>query len=112
MPNASQTTFHRRPALIPSDLHLSSEDERSILLRIGNVHLAYLRGQASSASRDSPHQFASPRVCATERPLIDVTTYAQSPALNSGTKRKASTTAEQYKELTRTVDETLGSKSC
>jgi hypothetical protein len=111
MPSASQTTFHRRPALIPPDLHLSSEDERSILLRIGNVHLSSLGGQASSASRDSSHQLASPRVCATERPLIDVTTYAQSPTSTSGTKRKASTTTEQYRELTCTVDETLGSKS-
>src|SRR5271154_7176484 len=111
MPNASQTTFHRRPALIPPDLHLSSEDERSILLRIGNMHLASLGGQASSPSRDSPHQLAFPRVCATERPLIDVTTCAQSPNPTSGTKRKASTTAEQYRELTCTVNETLGSKS-
>jgi hypothetical protein len=51
MPNSSRTTFHRRPALIPPDLHLSSEDERSILLRIGDMHLASLGGQASSASR-------------------------------------------------------------
>jgi hypothetical protein len=111
MPNASQTTFHRRPALIPPDLHLSSEDERSILLRIGNMHLASLGGQASSAGRDSPHQLASPRLCATERPLIDVTTYAQSLTSTSSTKRKASTTAEQYRDLTCTIGETLGSKS-
>jgi hypothetical protein len=112
MPNAGQTTFHRRPALIPPDLHLSSEDEQSILLRIGNIHLASLGGQASSASRNSPHQLASARICATERPLIDVTTHAQSPTPSRGTKRKASTTAEQYRELTCAVDETLNSKSC
>jgi hypothetical protein len=108
---ASQTIFHRRPALIPPDLHLSSEDERSILLRIGNMHLASLGVQASSASRDFPHQLASPRICATKRSVIDVTTYAQSPTPTSGMKRKASTTAEQYRELTCAVDETLGFKS-
>jgi hypothetical protein len=110
MPNASQTTFHRRPALIPPDLHLSSEDERSILLRIGSMHLASLGGQASSASHDSPHQLASPRICATEGPLIGATAYAWSPTPTSGTKRKASTAAEQYRELTCAVAETLGSK--
>jgi hypothetical protein len=106
-----QATFHRRPALIPPDLHLSSEDERSILLRIGNIHLASLGGQTPSASRDSPHQLASAKICATERPLIDVTTHAQFPTPTSGTKRKASATAEQYRELTCAVDETLDSKS-
>jgi hypothetical protein len=110
MSNAGQTTFHRRPALIPPDLHLSSEDERSILLRIGNIHLASLVGQTPSASRDSPHQLASARICATERPSIDVTTNAQFSTPTSGTKRKASTTAEQYRELTCAVDETLDSK--
>jgi hypothetical protein len=111
MSNAGQTTFHRRPALIPPDLHLSSEDERSILLRIGNMHLASLGGQTSSASRDSPHQLTSPGICATKRLLVDVTTYTQSPTPTSGTKRKASATAEQYREHTCAVDETLGSKS-
>jgi hypothetical protein len=110
MSNTGQTTFHRRPALIPPDLHLSSEDERSILLRIGNIHLASLGGQTPSASRDSPHQLASARICATERPLIDMTTHAQFPTPTSGTKRKASTTAAQYRELTCAVDKTPDSQ--
>jgi hypothetical protein len=110
--SGSQTTFQRRPALIPPDLHLSSEDERSILLRIGNLHLASLGSQAYSSHDDSSHDLSTSIKGAVQRPLIDAATFAEPTAPTTGTKRKASTTAEQYHELSCAVEEKLTSKSC
>jgi hypothetical protein len=109
MSSASQTTFHRRPALIPPGIHLSSEDEQSILLRIGNLHLASPGNQPSSSNFDSSHCRLSSRPLAVHRPLIDVVTDVKSASPISVTKRKASTTAEQYQELNCTVEEALTS---
>ena len=104
--------FQRRPALIPSDVHLSSEDEQSILLRIGNLQLASLETRVSSSEHRSFHRLHSCKIATYPIPLIDATIFAHPAIPKQGSKRKASTTAEQYQELLYTVDEALVSKLC
>ena len=110
MSSTNQTAFQRRPALIPPDLHLSSEDERSILLRIGNLQLASLAHQPSSSSHDSSHDPPSPSLARNRVSLVLTTTCTRLAIPKAGTKRKASTTAEQYHELDCTEEVTLGSE--
>jgi hypothetical protein len=101
------STFQRRPALIPSDLHLSSEDERSILLRIGSLHLASPGSQASPFNLNSPNDLSS-RPSAGQRPPTVTVTHAESNTPKCGTKRKASTSAEQHHELSCVVEDIWG----
>lgn len=107
------STFQRRPALIPSDLHLSSEDERSILLRIGSLHLASPGSQASPFNLNFSNGLSS-RPGAGRRPPTVTVTHAESNTLKSGTKqkagtkRKASTSAEQHHELSCVVEDIWG----
>jgi hypothetical protein len=111
MSSASPSTFQRRPALIPPNLHLSLEDEQSILLRIGNLHLASLGSHPSSSNYDSSYALSSSKLCTGHTQPTVITTYAKSTTPKSGTKRKASTTAEQYQELSCAVEQNLTSKS-
>lgn len=90
----------RRPALIPPDLHLSAEDEESIILRIGNLQLASFGTRPTHT-----HEHSTTTQFPTEK-ILDHT-FAPRPNLfvvDRGTKRKASTTAEQYRELDCTIE--------
>src|SRR2546421_4228906 len=102
----SQTMALRRPALIPPDLHLSPEDEQSILLRIGNLQLDSLGSQPSSSSRHgSSHDNCSTIPASDYAPQILPAARDKLANAMPGTKRKASTTAEQHRELSYSGEE-------
>lgn len=88
----------RRPALIPPDLRLSSEDERSILLRIGNLHLDSLRMQPPSSNHNSAGDLSSSIPAPNASTAVLTATHAKLAIPKPGTKRKASTTSEQHHE--------------
>ena len=110
MSSVIPTTFQRRPALIPPDVHLSSEDERSLCLRIGNLQLALLEDRAVSSEYNPIHSFHCSGKATPQRSRIDKATNTKSIDPTQGLKRKASTTVEEYEQLIYTVHKTLVSE--
>ena len=97
MSSSSVVTLHRRPALIPQDVHLSAEDQQSIPLRIGSLSLASFDEQLSHGTRDSD---STQPILKEDKHSITLCRQhlPQSSTKVRGTKRKATTTADQYQE--------------
>ena len=94
----------RRPALIPEGVHLSAEDLESVILRIGNLSLALLDTPPS----DQTQEFASIQpICDCEHHSLSLGQqhYQLAATKKTGTKRKASTAAAQFKDLSVSGDE-------
>ena len=90
----------RQPALIPSDASLSSDDERSIELRIGNLQLASVDKKSLPQRTQARRQGVKDALCSGEIiPSPEKRSLRGTWRDDQGTKRKASTTAEQYRQL-------------
>lgn len=111
MSSPGEPIFHRRPALIPPNVHLSSEDERSILLRIGNLQLASPGTERSSSNCNASDDPCFPNRVSPRRPLVRIMDSAKHTTSEAGTKRKSSTTAEQYHEQNCNPEMIHGSES-
>jgi hypothetical protein len=110
MSTASQTTSQRRPALIPPDLHLSPEDERSILLRIGNLQLDAPGSQQPPSTHKSSLEICSFNQASNQTAEVLTPGNTKLATSKPGKKRKAGTTAEQHHELSYIGEEDLGSE--
>jgi hypothetical protein len=85
----SYITHQRRFALIPQGASLSPEDEQTVRMRTGDVIPATSRGNNHDQDPTSEQSFAS-----------TTPTRLTQPEENHGTKKRASTTAEEYQAAT------------
>ena len=90
-------TSQRRPAIIPSDAQLTSEDEQSIRLRTGHAALQAKLLPPSPPRLPSAHPHKSVSFTG------DFSSSRKSSDSSSKAKRKASTTGEAYYEADAAV---------